>query len=512
MRKFLLLMLAMIAGSAQSFADDSYELVTSESLLAAGDEVLIVSVSGSTYYAMGAKANNSNNRNGVNVSSYFGSDVITLPSSNTTISRFTLGGSSGAWTFYSETNTTGYLAKNGTSSTSSLTTVTTSNANCNVVLTISNTGATNFNFNNTRSRYLTYSASYFNLGNSNTNIRIFKKKIVVNAPTFSPAGGEYDAELNVTLSTTTADAIICYTTDGSTPTMNSPQYTDVIAVGEGTTTIKAIATLKGVDSEVVTATYVVKLPEKEVFHLVTDASQLANNDTLILVCSNKNKAMADQIGEGNRSSSNIIITGDSIILEKNDISVTRLVLGGSDNARTFHAINNTNLGFGYLYNSGSEGYLKTQETAGDYAKATISIAENGNATITFAAEGRNNLLAYYVDPDMGPGGDDPTPPIVGAKPFRAPVADSDVLECFTFIDAINQDNGFFNVQIFKKKSGFKDINMDGQLNIADVTTLVNYLLGNNSNNINLNACDVDNSGTVDAKDIPALVNIILTQE
>ena len=506
MRKFLLLMLAMIAGSAQSFADDSYELVTSESLLAAGDEVLIVYYNNGTYYAMGAKSGNF--RNGVNIN--VSNNAITLASSNTNITRFTLSKNSSYWSFYSESDK-GYLGYSG----SYLTTATTVGTTNNVTLSYSGSqGATSFRFgSNTNNRYLIYSSNRFSASSpGTTNIRIFKKKIVVNAPTFSPAGGEYDAELNVTLSTTTADAIICYTTDGSTPTMNSPQYTDAIAVGEGTTTIKAIATLKGVDSEVVTATYVVKLPEKEAFHLVTDASQLANNDTLILVCSNKNKAMADQIGEGNRSSSNIIITGDSIILEKNDISVTRLVLGGSDNARTFHAINNTNLGFGYLYNSGSEGYLKTQETAGDYAKATISIAEDGNATITFTAEGSNNLLAYYVDPDMGPGGDDPTPPIVGAKPFRAPVADSDITECFTFIDAINQDNGFFNVQIFKKKSGFKDINMDGQLNIADVTTLVNYLLGNNSNNINLNACDVDNSGTVDAKDIPALVNIILTQE
>ena len=50
MRKILLTMMALIAGTTLSFADDSYELVTSESSLAAGDEVLIVFVSGSTYY------------------------------------------------------------------------------------------------------------------------------------------------------------------------------------------------------------------------------------------------------------------------------------------------------------------------------------------------------------------------------------------------------------------------------------------------------------------------------
>lgn len=129
MRKILLTMMALIAGTTLSFADDSYELVTSESSLAAGDEVLIVYVSGSTYYAMGGST--TNGRSGVNASSFLGGDdFFTLPSSNTSISRFTLGGSSGAWTFYSDTNTTGYLAKSGTTSNSTLTTLTSSTNNC----------------------------------------------------------------------------------------------------------------------------------------------------------------------------------------------------------------------------------------------------------------------------------------------------------------------------------------------------------------------------------------------
>ena len=98
MRKILLTMMALIVGTKLSFADDSYELVTNASSLQAGDEVLIVYVSGSTYYAMGGS--DSNGRSGVNASSFLNSDgLLTLPSSNTIISRFTLGGSSDAWTF-----------------------------------------------------------------------------------------------------------------------------------------------------------------------------------------------------------------------------------------------------------------------------------------------------------------------------------------------------------------------------------------------------------------------------
>lgn len=509
MRKILLTMMALIAGTTLSFADDSYELVTSESSLAAGDEVLIVFVSGSTYYAMGGST--TNGRSGVNASSFLGGDdFFTLPSSNTSISRFTLGGSSGAWTFYSDTNTTGYLAKSGTTSNSTLTTLTSSTNNCKVVLTISNTGATSFNFNNSRNRYLTYSYSFSLTGSSNTNIRIFKKVPIPNAPTFSLEEGEYSSTQSVKLSTTTSGATIFYTTDGSTPTTNSIQYTGAITIGEGTTTIKAIAVYKGVSSDVATATYVVNLPEKETFHLVTNAAALAEGDTIIIVYSPYGKVMGDQISEGNRVYTKFNIADESIIMLKENTAATRVVLGGSASAWTFRAINNTE---GFLYNSGTEGYLNTQATAGDYAKATVKIASNGNATITFNAEGNNKLLAYYLDPDAGPGGDDPTPPIVGA-PRRAPVAGSDVVECFTFIDAFNEDNGYFPVQIYSKNPHevvTTDINQDGQWDVADVTALVNYLLDNNSNNIDVSACDIDGSGTVDADDIPALINLILEQ-
>lgn len=508
MRKILLTMMALIAGTTLSFADDSYELVTNASSLQTGDEVLIVYVSGSTYYAMGGSA--SNGRSGVNASSFLNSDgLLTLPSSNTTISRFTLGGSSGAWTFYSATNTTGYLAKNGTSSTSSLTTVTTLNTNCNAVLTISNTGATSFNFNNSRNRYLTYSTNFSLTGTNNSNIRIFKKVPIPNAPTFSLAEGEYSSTQKVTLSTTTSGATIYYTTDGSTPTTSSTQYVSAITVGEGTTTIKAIAVYKGVTSEVASATYVITLPKKETFHLVTNAAQLATGDTILIVYGTNNKVMGNQMSEGNRASAKVNIADNTIAMLQEDAAATRLILGGTATARTFKAINNTE---GFLFNSGTEGYLNTQATAGDYAKATIAIDANGNATIKFASQGNNNLLAYY---SAGPGGDDPTPPIVGA-PRKAPLAGSEV-DCFTFINEIDEDEDFYPVQIYSTtihETTLPDVNKDGSLNVADVTALVNIVSGKDNHEpyaYDHSVADVNGSGEVDSNDISELVNRILSE-
>ena len=76
-------------------------------------------------------------------------------------------------------------------------------------------------------------------------------------PTFSPAAGSYIGAQSVELSTTTEEATIYYTLDGSDPDANSSVYTSAIAVNENTT-IKAIAVKDGmVNSAIVSATYTI---------------------------------------------------------------------------------------------------------------------------------------------------------------------------------------------------------------------------------------------------------------
>jgi len=80
-------------------------------------------------------------------------------------------------------------------------------------------------------------------------------------PTFSPAAGNFTVDQSVTISCTTQNASIYYTTDGvTTPTTASTLYTGAISVaGNGTTkTIKAIATATGyMTSAVGSATYTI---------------------------------------------------------------------------------------------------------------------------------------------------------------------------------------------------------------------------------------------------------------
>jgi len=79
----------------------------------------------------------------------------------------------------------------------------------------------------------------------------------VAAPIFTPAAGTYTSSVSVTLSCSTLGATIRYTTDGSTPTASSTQYTGAISV-TSTKTIKAIAIKSGMtNSAVASAAYTI---------------------------------------------------------------------------------------------------------------------------------------------------------------------------------------------------------------------------------------------------------------
>src|SRR5580700_10796979 len=80
------------------------------------------------------------------------------------------------------------------------------------------------------------------------------------APTFQPAPGTYSTAQSVTLSSTTPGFSIYYTTNGTTPSVNSTLYTGAIAVSSSMT-IEAIAVASGYSaSPVASGAYVIAPP------------------------------------------------------------------------------------------------------------------------------------------------------------------------------------------------------------------------------------------------------------
>ena len=58
-----------------------------------------------------------------------------------------------------------------------------------------------------------------------------------------------------------------------------------------------------------------------------------------------------------------------------------------------------------------------------------------------------------------------------------------------------------------------DVNMDGEVGIADVTALVNIILENEAPSVeDYPSADVNKDGEVSVADITALVNILMEQE
>lgn len=55
-----------------------------------------------------------------------------------------------------------------------------------------------------------------------------------------------------------------------------------------------------------------------------------------------------------------------------------------------------------------------------------------------------------------------------------------------------------------------DVNKDNVVNIADVTALIDYLLGADATNINLDAADVNGDETVNIADVTALIDKLLS--
>jgi hypothetical protein len=79
-------------------------------------------------------------------------------------------------------------------------------------------------------------------------------------PAFNPQAGTYTSAQSVTISDSTANSTIYYTTNGATPTTSSTKYTGPVSV-PSTETLEAIAVASGYSQSAVgTATYTINLP------------------------------------------------------------------------------------------------------------------------------------------------------------------------------------------------------------------------------------------------------------
>ena len=281
-------------------------------------------------------------------------------------------------------------------------------------------------------------------------------------------------------------------TNESVATVDEEGNITLLAAGQ--TTIKA--TSEEDDTYAAgSASYLLVVKDQEVagtdkYELVTDASTLKDGDIIVIafvgditkdeVTTHYEMALSTTQNNNNRAANEVTVNEDGTITPGS--SIQQITLEGETDAWYF------NVGNGYLYAaSKSSNQLKTETEADDNAKATISISDDGNATILFQGDNTHNDLRF--NPNSG----------------------NPIFSCYANTTTQSLP------QIYRKVASETpategDVNKDGKLTIADVTALVNIILGKDDGPdpvFDHSKADVNGDKKVTIADVTALVNKIL---
>ena len=208
-----------------------------------------------------------------------------------------------------------------------------------------------------------------------------------------------------TLSTTPANLNVTYSSSDQTVATIDVATGEVTPVAAGTTVITA--TFAGNNSyNSGSASYTLTVSEATTpdpvvgsgtYALVTDASTLAAGDKILIAYvkgTTKYVLSTTQNANNRAATTDVTLNADGTLTPGDAAQVITLEKDGSNYL--------FNVGNGYLYAaSSSSNYLKTETTADDNAKATISISD-GNATITFQGTYTRNVIRY--NPNTGNNG------------------------------------------------------------------------------------------------------------
>ncbi len=324
--------------------------------------------------------------------------------------------------------------------------------------------------------------------------------VVDNRQDVTLAFNDIPAEINInetaTYAVTATPAVEGVTYSSSAPAVVSVDENtgSIEALAVGTATITA--TFAGNDSyKAAEASYTIKVVNPSFvankYEIVSDASTLKAGDEIIIVGGDGDNAYALSISQNNnnRAATSVTIASDDATISST-AEVAVITLGGEADAWTFYVTNGADQGYLYAASS-SANHLKTEAEADDNAKATITI-ENGVSTIDFTGTNTRNRMRY--NPNNG----------------------SPIFSCYASTSTAGS-----LVSIYRKVASSEtvpgDVNKDGSRTIADVTALVNIILGKATPEANpeydFDAADVNGDGGVPTiADVTALVNIILGKE
>ena len=290
-----------------------------------------------------------------------------------------------------------------------------------------------------------------------------------------------------TLTTTPAGLPVTYTSSNADVAIVDTSTGAVTLVAKGTTTITAsFAGNDNYNSGSASYTLTVQGPTTATnrYELVTDASTLMAGDSIIVVCGTGSyrRIMANSTNKDNyRNANEFTFNDDNTITPSSNDAI--VVLGGQTGAWTLYVANGSEMGF-LSAASNTSNYMKTVQTVDESAQASIQIS-SGNATIQFKGSYSKNKLLYNTS--------------------------SPRFSCYS-----GTSTNVIYPQIYrqvKQEISSGDVNKDGDVSIADITALVNIVLGQDTDEVlyDHKAADIDGNGSVEAADVEALLNMILTK-
>lgn len=152
--------------------------------------------------------------------------------------------------------------------------------------------------------------------------------------------------------------------------------------------------------------------------------------------------------------------------------------------------------------------LPTQNGTVVSDKATA--AQGETVTLTLGHAPSYTLEQLLVESELiggGMSGDDPWEPAWAPAIIMVPT--TKVSEnIYTFVMPASKVKVTATFVLMPELRG--DVNNDGQVNINDVTALINYLLSGDASAINLQAADCDQDGEIKIGDVTALINYLLS--
>ena len=344
----------------------------------------------------------------------------------------------------------------------------------------------------------------------------------VGAPSISPASGTYSGPQTVTI-TAQDGATILYSTDGGTTWL---PYSGAIEVGEGTTTLQAKAIKDGLwnDSETVSATYVVKIANPV---LSMTPESMTISDAAAGVFTITGTDIQGSVNVGLASNTDWYLNPETLSNTGGEVNVTYTGRAlTAQNTVNAYAANNAEVTASATVNYKADIYVVTDNGVKDnwnFNNGSMMTEEDGIYTATFTATVPNTFILFARK--LGDGVDWNTRYVFGPSSEGDWWMPADVAEQGGTIDVDDDDpvklpyDGEYTITINANDNTFKierladpvlrgDVNSDGEVDIRDVTALIDYLL-DETTVINQANADVDDKQGISITDVTALIDILL---